>query len=528
VTVRVKFTQEIGVAANFYYVNPPDATEYAATDAIGTYRLVMPTYKYFKEAGLSAKIENEFLYFLMLAEEEKTFVDYKMLDKIAEETVERINVLSGQIYNLIGYSFQINSSSQLADALKFVGVDTGSYTKKGHMKTGGEFLERVENQHPVIPLIMEYQILQKSFTAYLKPISEQARVNAGGLRFNYQTGNVPTGRLSGGKDAKNPFFADLNIQAITKPHSQDYFCEYTGRDDEDSILGWTFTPAPKGYNTDPANKGRFVIEGFDRKASIRRAFTPGDDSYWVSIDFSAQELRIPALISGEPLWIKAFKNGEDVHYNTACAIYGAENYSKEKRKLAKAGNFGILYGQTEYAFSIKHDIPLEDAQKFFVSFWSALSVLKGWKERHCRKVRKEGTAYTMFGRPRRVKWYFAQANSKVVGFAYRTAVNTVIQGSGADILRIAFTRVFKKVLLNPLYREFVRFLSTIHDEINYAVKKNKIYEIVPKLVECMQIKLPNWPIGMEVGLEIGNSWGWTFKFKMDESGKYVPKYDILS
>ena len=526
------FEEVLGTNLNLYYANPKDVVFYAATDAIGTFNLVRVTHKYREEGKLSAKIENEFLFWLMRCSNEQTIINVEKLDKIQEQTAERLRDLQSQIWTSASRVFDLSSPRQLADVLRGLGIDTGDYTDTGQMRTGHEVLEPLKDQHPAIPLIMEYQLLNKAYTAYQTTIAEQAKAKGGKLRFSYQTFNVPTGRVAAGSDSKNPYYAALNIQAVPKPHAADYFCMYTGEEDsENSILGWRFTLAPKGWEEDrrffekhPELRGAGILEGFQREGSIRDAFEPDHDSYWVSIDFKAQELRIPAILSGEPVWLKAFRHGEDLHTNMAILMWGKENYNKDKRKLAKICNFGILYGQNPWGFAKKQNISVSAAEEVFSSWWSAVSHLKVWKDRHLSKARKEGTVYTLFGRPRRVKWYLQHPESKMRAFGYRTAVNTVIQGTGADVLKLAFCRVCRGILYSEAYQRFVRFLSTIHDEINYSVKKSKIHEIAPKLVQAMVIRLPQWPIPMETSLSIGSTWGWMFEFRVTKEGKLEPAY----
>ena len=154
----------------------------------------------------------------------------------------------------------------------------------------------------------------------------------------------------------------------------------------------------------------------------------------------------------------------------------------------------------------------------------ALKVLYAWIDRHCRKARRLGTVYTYFGTPRRVRGYFASSEARIRAFGYRTAVNTAVQGGCSDILRIVLIRLWKRLLDHPDYKDDVRFLITIHDEINFSVKKERLEEIVPLIVSCMEIQPKEWPIKMEVGIEVGVDWGTTFAFKLKE-GKLVPKYE---
>lgn len=261
--------------------------------------------------------------------------------------------------------------------------------------------------------------------------------------------------------------------------------------------------------------------------------------YVHNCDFNAEEIRIPALWSGEPAWVSAFSQNKDVHKSTAVAIWGEENYSKDKRKLAKGANFGLLYGMTAHNFSSRFNMSPAEAQEFVDAFKSGLPTLFTWIGAIEKTGEKFGTVYTMFGRPRRVKSWFDTGDWSWVNFAKRTCVNTVVQGTGADILKIVMIRIFNKWYNNPKtgpMTKLIRFKSTIHDEINYQVYKDKEhnYEIFKKLVkgtmESMRVKLPEWPFPMEVGLSIGNRWGQSVDFNFDPNTLEIlgPKKDPIN
>lgn len=169
---------------------------------------------------------------------------------------------------------------------------------------------------------------------------------------------------------------------------------------------------------------------------------------------------------------------------------------------------------------------LADAEKFVNQYKSTLSTLFGWADRHKKKVRKKGTAYTYFGRPRRLRYYFSHPDSGKRAFAYRSAINTVIQGAGSDIMKIAMIKVYDNVLTNDKYKDDARFISTIHDEANFAVRKSKMEEVIPVLMKNMELSVPNWPVDMECDFELGNNWGHCFEFVNDEkTGEYRPNWE---
>ena len=270
--------------------------------------------------------------------------------------------------------------------------------------------------------------------------------------------------------------------------------------------------------------------------NIRSAFLPDPDHYWVSIDFNAEELRIPALITKEPVWVKAFSSGGDIHKETAISIWGAENYTKQKRKMAKKANFGILYGMTAKNFAEDFGMTMDEGQEFVDNYKASLGTLFKWVAGQEKLAEQNGTVYTLYGRPRRTKWYFEQDKWSWKSFGKRTAVNTTIQGTGADILKLVMIQLFKKYYLGPennnkSLTDVVRFKNTIHDEINYQIKKDKLNEILPGIMKIMRLKIhaPYDSFNMEVGLEIGNRWGQCvgFRFSKETLTCIEPSYDIV-
>lgn len=232
---------------------------------------------------------------------------------------------------------------------------------------------------------------------------------------------------------------------------------------------------------------------------------------------SGQELRACANYSDEQTWVQAFLGDGDVHKATAIQLFGEQNYNKDARKKAKSINFGIVYGMSPYSLKDKFNMEsIEEAQEFYNRYKAALPQLFGWIDKHCRQVRKEGTAYSYFGFPRRVRYWFQSSDPKLRAFGYRTATNTVVQGAGADILKLAVLRVWKSVLNNPEYKDDCWFICTVHDEINFAVRRSRAKEIILKLVDLMTLKIPGWIVPFEVGLEIGTKWGDCIPFKIEK------------
>lgn len=186
---------------------------------------------------------------------------------------------------------------------------------------------------------------------------------------------------------------------------------------------------------------------------------------------------------------------------------GEENYSKARRKLAKSANFGILYGMTGRNFAERFDMSLEEGEDFVKQFKAGLPTLFAWTDYIEKLAAKYGTVSTMFGRPRRVKFWMNSTNWSDISFGKRTAVNTIVQGTGADILKHVMIKVFNEIYQQPNMNKLVRFKSTIHDEINYQISKEYVRPICQKILKIMNCKMrPDWEFAMKTGLEIGNRW----------------------
>lgn len=651
------------------------------------------------------------------------------------------------------------------------------------MKTDINTLEALERklgdteETKLLKNLVKRSRLNKLLNSYIDSLKSEAERQGGRCRFSYLNTRVPTGRWACGSDKKNTFFASINEQSIPKPHPAMWYVhkreEIEGEleEGEIQIFDWVFSLT---------RKGKYWMEGFTPENNVRKAFKPEPDALWVSIDFNAQELRIPAALSGEPAWVVPFQTGGDVHKscyfqdteyltregwktalainrdteiaqfingkmswtkagimyrgesgdnielirfesslvdclvtknhrmlvgwdetgpkfktaeeiydegkglefrtgavyrgfiepnelvayngvegfainmiedcvdflrtrkgrelviplfvregtvevrkkflleymgknewsfeekigkgipiecrteefadqmqflalslgyrvvkrgteirisnrpakvrpegvtkevwsgntycfkvqsgvlitrrmgkvaiagNTAIQIWGEENYNKDKRKQAKVMNFSQLYGGTKFTVQSKLGIDdLDECQKLVDDFHNGLPTVFGYLDALVRKARKEGTVYTFFGRPRRVRFYLSSPDYKVRAFGARTVKNSKVQGTGADLTKLGALRSWKN-LCNPDIHKHSRFMSQIHDEINYSIDISHFKELIKLAVKSMRIQVPGWPIIMEVGVEVGPSWGETFKMKVQEDGTIIPDYE---
>lgn len=571
------FKETLGDVENFHYLKPSECYTYAATDALGTYLLGQKFWYYYQDEPAqltrypkskypnlmhSGELDTKFLYPLMLMEDEFTQVDVDLFQSYSDWYKNQIDKTMKRLEEIRGQAFNPLSSKQKTEAFKDLGIviydydGQIAYNKRGEMKAGKELLQYNMEKLPegdVRKEFMEGLIKMANLTkqkgTYTDNFVKFCKDNPNGnkLRFGYKTMVVPSGRLAAGGDKKNNYFADSNIQNIPKPKTTMVFYvryddlikvvpELTGMYDNPReeaiyneektyrILDWVFKESPWHLGIKEKK-----IEGFKQKLNIRSGFMPDDDKYWVSCDFSAQELRVPALLTREPGWCKVFENNGDLHEHMAKVIWGEENYDKQKRKRAKKCNFGILYGMTARNFAIDFDISLDEAQKIVDDYKNGAPVLFNWVHWNEERCINTGVTSTMFGRPRRLGWYLSpdRKSRGMYNFGIRSATNTVIQGTGADILKMSFLNIFNQFFrtkeLKLANRKFIKFLNTVHDEINYNVSKQYVRFIIPKIISCMRLWLDDWDFPMQVGLEIGTRWGQTIAFDYDINPFIIPE-----
>lgn len=508
-------------------------------DALGTYHLFFKTEKYYTESGAAGKLDNEVLYPLMKLENTPIYVDHEYLKKMRVDIVKHLAELKQYLYNKIGIEYNINSGRELVAVFQQLGIDTGQRTATGIMKTDIKTIENYLVEHndngsnsEYLRKLVEYKKLTKFDNSYLEKlikVSSTEEVNKHPIRFNYFSARVPTGRLACGTDGKNTFFSPLNFQSLPKPHSHNYHVHKATPEqiaNNEDLCGYIFNDDPNG--------SLGLTEGQDPHLNVRKAFVPkpNEDAVIISVDMKAEELRLAANIYKEPTWINAFNTGQDVHKATALRIFGEDKYCKEARKKAKTANFGILYGSSAYGFHHQFpDMTLEECEDFIDKFKSALPSIEAAQNGAIRFGRKNGYVKTYFGRPRRVKYYFNSPSRSMQNFGKRTCMNTQVQGCAGDALKLMLIRLWKELFV-PYKDKGVRWLGTIHDEINVVVPKSLLKEVVPIIMKCQTIKLPDWPVTIEPDLSIGTSFGslipWNIIYNDDGTVKeLIPQMDEI-
>lgn len=426
------YEETVGKVSHFGFTDPQVSYYYAAMDAITTLLLAQRLGReIMAECNFVAKLDNKILYPLMKMEDSVVNLDTDTLTTLYDELSIQLDESLNTCWSIAGTNFNPSSQQQVSSILGSFGLSTGKPTKSGHMPTGKPFLEKLS--HPLPKEIVRYRSLRKLRDSYVVSLRDSAK--EGTPRFQYDSTGVPTGRFAargGGKgDKRNSYFTNVNVQSIPKADSFEW--NVVKSDAPGAIFGHNFT-------LDDVASRVGIIEGFNPLANVRRAFLAPDEYVFFHLDYSGQELRIAAVMSGERVWLDTILNGGDIHKATAFAVWGEENYNRDLRKCAKFVNFGALFGGTEYTLQKQMGCSLEDAKEYRRQWRLSLPILVGWFDYMHRVGRKNGTVYTFFGRPRRVMEYFLSGKRKDVEFGKRTCVNTVVQGCLQSHVRILTDR----------------------------------------------------------------------------------------
>ena len=419
-------------------------SEYAAEDADITLKLKNIFEKELKKEGLEPLFYSiEMPLIRVLAEMEITGVrvDTEALRQSSILLTEKVLQLEQEIYQLAGTEFNVSSARQVGEVLfERLKIDEkAKKTKTGQYSTTEEILEKLRSKHPIVGKILEQRGVKKLLSTYVNALPELINPKTGKIHTSFNQTVTATGRLS----SSNP-----NLQNIPIRDSE-------GRE-------------------------------------IRRAFIPDDRCLFFSADYSQIELRIMADLSEDPNMIEAFTSGKDIHAATAAKIYKIpiEKVTPDMRRKAKTANFGIIYGISVFGLSDRLNIPRSEAKELINGYFETYPHIKEYMDKSIQIAREKGYVETISGRKRMLPDINSK-NSIVRGYAERNAINAPIQGSAADIIKIAMVRIFERFEKNGLK---ARMILQVHDELNFSVPENEI-EIVEHIVKeemenAYQLKVP--------------------------------------
>jgi DNA polymerase I-like protein with 3'-5' exonuclease and polymerase domains len=529
------FADTFGKNANLSHYTPEEVLDYACMDAVLLLHLYRASAHMLESAPFIINLDEQIMRIMLELEELPHPLDIKHLENLGPEILKDLKDTKAAIEKSLKKEINPGSSQQVGRALLELKIDTGAKTKTGRMATGEEYLTRIENRHPVIPMILRYRKLQKASGTYIQPLLKSSADNHP-VRFAYKTTMVPTGRFAGGSKETNPFFTKVNIQAIIKPFSRNFLAiPNTGKK---SVVGWKFLPIDrlddgtlqvKGHTIgtevngkpvyDECVKSGYIVEGKEPTSNLRKAFKCHPDHLFCHFDYKAEEMRLPANFSKDPVMIDMFLSGKDPHTQTAYMMFGKENYNSDFRKKAKICNFNLLYGGQKYSIAEKLKCSPAKAQEYINRWWKVFGVLEQWRDGLITKGRRQGFIRTAYGRFRRVKYWTSSLSRGIRSFGDRTIVNTKVQGTGGDIMRIALVQLYNAGFLTS---KECSFLSSVHDEVNFSIHRDRVVDTIPKIYHCMDIKRKSWMVPMEIDFELGFSWGELWPFHFDSTGILVP------
>ena len=417
-------------------VPPEEICRYAAEDADITLQLKNRLEQELKRENLEElfySIEMPLVRVLAEMEISGVRIDTDALRQSSAEMSREIEAIEQEIHQLAGVPFNISSARQVGEILfERLKIDEKARkTKTGQYSTTEEVLEKLRNRHPIVGKILEYRGLRKLLSTYIDALPELINRRTGKIHTSFNQTITATGRLS----SSNPNLQNIPI-----------------RDDE----------------------GR----------EIRRAFIPDPGEQFFSADYSQIELRIMAHLSGDAAMIEAFTSGQDIHAATAAKIYKIplDEVTKDMRRKAKTANFGIIYGISAFGLAERLNIPRSEAKQLIDGYFATFPQVKAFMEQSIASAREKGYVETLNHRKRMLSDINSH-NSVVRGYAERNAINAPIQGSAADIIKIAMVRIFDR-----FEREGVRakMILQVHDELNFSVPVDEIDTVTRIVKEEME------------------------------------------
>lgn len=476
----------------FQYLDPGEGTRYAASDALATFHLYSRLATPMKEFATAVRIDNRVLPVIKQMEEDPIYVDSKYLESLSGPMNAQMSVLRSEVCTIAGTMFNPDSPEQVGQVLVENGIAPAERTPTGKVVTNEKVLSRIK--HPLVTKLLEYKSLRVLHNSYVKKLIVESERKKGHINVSVKTTEASTGRLATGSDAKNAFFSKVNIQSIPTPDTVNYRL-WTK---EDTGVDMTFG------NIKLVLQEKGPIEAPSPYLNVRKAFIPPQDYVWISIDFKGIELRLAAIFSKEPTLLNAYLNGVDVHSAVAAAVFGP-NFTYAQRKVSKILSFGLLFGGSKYTIQVALNCLLMEAEEYENKYVAGHPVLYRWKNQIVNVAKRKGYVTTYFQRPRRVARWLTSPNHKDRAFGFRSVISSRIQGTAADVMKLAMINLARTV--SPKFAGRMQLVSTVHDEVNIYAHKDCAIEIALAAQEAMTLKMEDWPIPLSVDLEMGSSWG---------------------
>lgn len=430
-------------------------TDYAAEDADVTfqlYEIFAPQLKKENLEDLFYKVEMPLMEVLAKMELEGISIDQSWLKQESLDLENDLKKLEARIFELSGEEFNMNSPRQLGEILfdKMQLDPKAKKTKTGQYQTSEDVLQKLVSKHEIIPHILEYRTYQKLKSTYVDALPSQIDKDDNRIHTNFSQTTAATGRLA----SVNPNLQNIPIRTL-------------------------------------------------RGQQIRGAFVPGPDKKLISADYSQIELRLIAEIAGEDNMIDAFKKGEDIHASTASKLFNVPlgEVSKTQRSQAKTVNFGIIYGQGAFGLAEQTGLSRTEAKQMIEEYYKTYPKLKEWMAQQVLKARELGYVETILNRKRHLK-DINSANFVVKGHAERNAVNAPIQGSAADIIKLAMISIQRKLEEKNLK---TKMLLQVHDELVFEAPEEEV-QLASQLIKTEMESAVETEVPLLVEVGVGNNW----------------------
>ena len=425
-------------------LSPTLVYEYACEDADITLQLknkLEPELKKHECEDLFYQIEMPLMPVLAEMEMNGVCLDTESLTETSKQFTARMNEIEQRIYELAGQQFNIASPKQVGEILfdKLKIIEKAKKTKTGQYVTSEEVLQQLKNKHEIVADILEHRGLKKLIGTYIDALPKLINPRTGHIHTSFNQTITATGRLSS---------SDPNLQNIP-------------------------------------------IRGEDGK-EIRKAFIPEPGCLFFSADYSQIELRVMAHLSKDANMIEVFREGKDLHAATAANIYKKpiNEVTRDERTKSKRANFGIIYGITVFGLAERLDIPRDEAKMLIDGYFETFPQVRDYMEKSKEVARQQGYVTTLFGRRRYLPDINSQ-NSVVRGFAERNAINAPIQGTAADIIKVAMIHIFQRFKAEKIKSKMI---LQVHDELNFSVlpeEKEKVEHIViEEMQNAFQMAVP--------------------------------------
>jgi DNA polymerase-1 len=441
---------------NMSDLSPEQIKDYACEDADITYqlkKLLEPEIEKPHLHHLFYEVEMPLVKVLKDIEQEGIAIDVPALNAFSKELDERLFDLENQIKELAGEPFNLDSPKQLGEILfeKLQISSKAKKTKTGQYATSEDILQKHEHDHPIIGHILEYRQLRKLKSTYVDPLPTLCDPIDGRIHTNFMQTVTATGRLS----SNNPNLQNIPVRSA---------------------------------------KGR----------EIRRAFVARSaDFQLMAVDYSQIELRIIAALSGDPNMIAAFKSGHDIHAATAAKVFhtSIDEVTREQRSAAKAVNFGIIYGQSAFGLAQNLQISRTEAKGIIDAYFEQYGTIKTYMDKVIAQARELGYVETILKR-RRYLPDIHSANAVVRGFAERNAINAPIQGSAADIIKLAMVAVHRAMSKEKLQSKMI---LQVHDELVFDVHRDEVVQMQQLVKKAMEDAVA-MEVPMEVEMKTAANW----------------------